>query len=160
MTGVHFKASHGVSFYESWVWCSKPFLKHPNVCKQCLQTLLNSLQIPVINWMKLNERNAMCQHDELLLKDFSPWEILFRRSPAGCEWASPEVANQIYLSIMRCFYKIYLYIIVLRLFTNQVWTFRLAKLEGVDGVDQVALHKSPVDHTHLVVIVSIECKSS
>ena len=42
---------------------------------------------------------------------------------------------------------------------NQVWTFRLAKLEGVDGVDQVALHKSPVDHTHLVVIVSIECKS-
>ena len=32
---------------------------------------------------------------------------------------------------------------------NQVWTFRLAKLEGVDGVDQVALHVSPVDDTHL-----------
>ena len=59
---------------------------------------------------------------------YEPWEILFRRSPAGCEWASPEVASKISLLSL--------------ILPNQVWTFRLAKLEGVDWVDQVALHAS------------------
>ena len=33
---------------------------------------------------------------------------------------------------------------------NQVWTFRLAKLEGIDGVDQVALHAALVNDADLI----------
>ena len=78
-----------------------------------------------------------------------PSEILFHRSPAGYEWASPKFKIYKFLAVKSNIsdhqQSIVIYIMLWSLFTinsvpNQVRTFRLAKLEGVDRVDQMTLH--------------------